>query len=93
MAWTIQVTCPSCRFRASLPGEAVLLTLSANRETARYTFICVKCRQSQVRDADSEEVASLEPHATVQYGKPIGPAFTEDDVIDLMLELEGGSWR
>lgn len=93
MAYKIQVTCPSCAFRASLPGDAVLVTVNFNGESARYSFICMRCRESQVRTADSEEMAALElGGASIKRDTPTGPAFSEDDVIDLMLELESGSW-
>lgn len=91
--WTVHISCPSCKHRAPLPHDALLLTLSPNEESARYSWICVKCRQSQVREADAAEIAILrQAHVPEKRANPTGPPFTSDDVIDLMLELESGAW-
>jgi hypothetical protein len=92
----LTVFCPTCG-EVDLTSDQVWLVIATAADRSHYAFHCATCDQSVRRPADETVVALLSELVAVE-GLEIpaealeshdGPPLTTDDLLDLVLALEG----
>lgn len=97
----VEATCPTCGTVECVVGDLELGVCSF-RPASYYAFECPSCSTWVHKAADARVIEILvaegvRPHhfdlpAEALEHRSEGPAFTEDDVLDLMLVLERPDW-
>jgi hypothetical protein len=97
----VEATCPTCGTIECVVADLELGVCSF-RPASYYAFQCPACSEWVHKQADARVIEILIAEGVQPYHfdlpaealeRPIeGPSFTEDDVLDLMLEVEAEDW-
>jgi predicted RNA-binding Zn-ribbon protein involved in translation (DUF1610 family) len=98
---SIRTNCPRCG-EVEMEASLVLLTLHGREGEGTYSFVCPVCEEVVEKPADRKivtllrsagvETAQGPAFAQVEEGRPEGPPFTLDDVIDFHFLLQSDDW-
>jgi hypothetical protein len=101
MATLIRATCSDCG-DVELGTRDLVVRVREGTDSGTYVFRCPRCGAPVVRAADGRTIDLLvesgcelqvwRPPAELSEPRPVGPAFTLDDVIDLHDLLRGTDW-
>jgi hypothetical protein len=98
---SIRTNCPRCG-EVEMGANVVLLTVEPGAEEGSYSFVCPVCQDLVEKPADKKivsllrsvgvDMADRSAAVSTDPGRPGGPPFTLDDVIDFHFLLGQDDW-
>jgi hypothetical protein len=98
---SIRTNCPRCG-EVEMGANGVLLSVEPGAEEGFYSFVCPVCEDLVEKPADKKivsllrsvgvDLADRKPVTSTAPGRPGGPPFSLDDVIDFHFLLGQDDW-